>query len=294
MKKCATIAIIGRPSSGKSTLLNTICEQKISITSSSPQTTRNAIRGIYNDSRGQLIFTDTPGYHLSEQNFNQKLQEIAVNSLRESDLILYLVDGKRPAGKEENQIALMVKQSKVPVVVCINKNDITNVNEIEEAKLFLKNYFDDLNILTISGKNDEGVDEILIELFKNAPEGPLLFSEDTFTDQNLEFRISEIIREKAISNTKDEIPHSIYVEVYDLEYDKSIPKVWVRAFINVERESQKGIIVGKAGNNIKRIRVESFKDIKRIFPGSKLEIDLRVRCAGKWKSNSFIISNMIK
>lgn len=292
--KCASVAIIGRPSSGKSTLLNTICESKVSITSPTPHTTRNAIRGIYTDSRGQLIFTDTPGYHLSEKKFNKKMQDIAVSSLEETDAVLYIMDATRKPGDEEDSITYMLSGLTVPVVCCINKKDILSDKQIEEAQEYLKRSMPGRVVLVASAKADEGVDEILIELFKHAPEGELLYDENTWTDQDLEFRVSEIIREKAMNSVTAEIPYAIMVEVSDLEYNAEEGKVWIRAFITVERESQKGIMVGKGGENIKKIRIASFKEIKKIFPGSKLELDLRVRVNGKWKSNDMILSKVFK
>ncbi len=292
--KCASIAIIGRPSSGKSTLLNTICESKVSITSPTPHTTRNAIRGIYTDSRGQLIFTDTPGFHISEKKFNRKMQDIAVASLEETDAVLYMVDATRKPGSEEDAITYMLSGLSVPVVCCINKKDILSDSQIEDAEQYLKKSMPGRTVLVASAKMDEGVDEILIELFKHAPEGHLLYDEDTWTDQNLEFRVSEIIREKAMNSVTQEIPYAIMVEVADLEYSAEEGKVWIRAFITVERESQKGIMVGKGGENIKKIRVASFKEIKKIFPGSKLELDLRVRVNPKWKSNDMILSKVFR
>lgn len=292
--KCASIAIIGRPSSGKSTLLNTICESKVSITSPTPHTTRNAIRGIYTDSRGQLIFTDTPGFHISEKKFNRKMQDIAVASLEETDAVLYMVDATRKPGSEEDAITYMLSGLSVPVVCCINKKDILSDSQIGDAEQYLKKSMPGRTVLVASAKMDEGVDEILIELFKHAPEGHLLYDEDTWTDQNLEFRVSEIIREKAMNSVTEEIPYAIMVDVADLEYSAEEGKVWIRAFITVERESQKGIMVGKGGENIKKIRVASFKEIKKIFPGSKLELDLRVRVNPKWKSNDMILSKVFR
>ena len=290
--KCASVAIIGRPSSGKSTLVNTICESKVSITSPTPQTTRNAIRGIYTDSRGQLIFTDTPGYHLSDKGFNKKLQEIAVSSLEETDSVLYLLDATRAPGEEEDAISYMLSGLSVPVVCCINKKDVLTSEQLENAKEYLKTHMPGRVVLEASALVDDGIDELLIELFKHAPEGQLLYDENARTDQNLEFRISEIIREKAMNSVTQEIPHAIMVEVSDLEYNEQENKVWIRAFITVERESQKGIMVGKGGNNIKNIRIAAFKDIKKIFPQSKLELDLRVRVNGKWKTNEAILKKV--
>jgi len=181
--KCATVAIIGRPSAGKSTLLNTICEMKVSITASTPQTTRNAIRGIYTDSRGQLIFTDTPGFHLSEKTLNKRLQETALKSLEESDAVLYILDSKRSAGDEELALVSHIAKIKTPVVCVINKADIIRDSEEEAAKAFLAEHLPGRPVLKASAKLDEGVDEILIELFKLAPEGELLYPPDAYTDQ---------------------------------------------------------------------------------------------------------------
>ena len=292
--KSATVSIIGRPSAGKSTLVNTICEMKVSITSSTPQTTRNKIRGIYTDQRGQIIFTDTPGYHLSDKEVNRRMQDVTVSALSDSDIILYLIDGRRTQGTEEEAIAEMVKKTKVPVVCCINKKDILSQAQIEDAEFFIREHLPNAPILTASAKDDDGVDEILIELFKLAPEGELMYDESQYTDQPLEFRISEIIREKTIASLKEELPHAIFVEVSDMEYDEDEKKVWVRAFINVEREGQKGIIVGRGGEGIKRIRKESFKEIKRIFPGSTLELDLRVKSAPKWRNNQVVLDRIFR
>lgn len=292
--KVATVSVIGRPSSGKSTLVNTICEMKVSITSPVPQTTRNKIRGIYTDQRGQLIFTDTPGYHLSDKEINKRMQEVTVSALEDSDIILYLLDGTRSAKKEEETIADMIKASKRPVVAAINKGDILTDNNVEDARFFIEERLPSTPICICSALNDEGVDEVLIELFKFAKEGELLYGEDQYTDQDLEFRISEIIREKAMSNLSDELPHVIFVDVSDLEYDAESQRVWIRAFINVERNGQKGFLVGKNGENIRRIGTEARKEIRRIFPGSSVRLDLQVKTAEKWRSNSIVLDRVFR
>lgn len=294
MTKCASVAIVGRPSSGKSTLVNTICESKVSITSPSPQTTRNAIRGIYTDTRGQIIFTDTPGYHNSEKAFNRHMLEIVEKQLEECDSVIYLIDATRAPGAEEDTISFMLSGLSVPVICCINKNDIASAQQIETTKKYLASHMPGRKVFDLSAKEDNGIDDILIELFANAPEGELMYDENARTDQNLEFRITEIIREKAMNSVSAEIPQSIYVELSDMEYDQENAKVWIRAFITVERESQKGIMVGKGGVNIKNIRVASFKEIKKIFPELKLELDLRVKVNSKWKSNEFTLKNVFR
>ena len=292
--KSATVSVIGRPSSGKSTLVNTICEMKVSITSPTPQTTRNKIRGIYTDQRGQLVFTDTPGYHLSDKEINKRMQDVTVSALKDSDMILYVIDGKRKGGKEEEAISLMIEKAKVPTVVAINKTDILSKEEMEESKNFVSSRLPSVPILFISAKNDEGVDEVLIELFKNAKEGELLYDENQYTDQDLEFRISEIIREKTISTLSDELPHAIFVDVSDLEWNEETRTVWIRAFINVERDGQKGFIVGKGGSGIKRIGTEARKEIKTIFPGSTVRLDLQVKTAEKWRQNSIVLDKVFR
>ena len=292
--KSATVSVIGRPSSGKSTLVNTICEMKVSITSRGGQTTRNKIRGIYTDQRGQLVFTDTPGYHLSDKEINKRMQDVTVSALKDSDMILYVIDGKRKGGKEEEAIAEMIKKAKVPTVVAINKTDILSKEEMEESKNFVSSRLSSVPILFISAKNDEGVDEVLIELFKNAKEGELLYDENQYTDQDLEFRISEIIREKTISTLSDELPHVIFVDVSDLEWNEETRTVWIRAFINVERDGQKGFIVGKGGSGIKKIGTEARKEIKTIFPGSTVRLDLQVKTAEKWRQNSIVLDKVFR
>ncbi|MCH3919048.1 MAG: GTPase Era [Sphaerochaeta sp.] len=291
--KCATVAVIGRPSSGKSTLVNTICEMKVSITAATPQTTRNAIRGIYTDQRGQLIFTDTPGYHLSEQKLNLKLQETAKASLEETDIVLYVIDPTRKGGEEELAIAHLLGAIKTPVVAVLNKSDIASGMEMLEAESFLTTNLPQAKRLHASAKEDNGVDEILIALFDLAKEGELLYPEDERTDQSLEFRITEIIREKAIATVTQEIPHAIYVELADLENQEETNTIWVRAFIVVETDSQKGIVIGAGGRNIRNIRVAAFKEIKGIFPGRKLQLDLRVKAQPKWRKNDQILSRIL-
>lgn len=291
--KVATVSIIGRPSSGKSTLVNTICEMKVSITSPVPQTTRNKIRGIYTDQRGQLVFTDTPGFHISDKMLNKRMQDITLSALNDSDIILYLVDGSRKKGMEEEKIAELVKKASAPLVVAINKTDIANRETMSENEKFLKDYFDGLEPLKISALNDEGVDELLIELFKEAKEGELLYDKDTYTDQSLEFRISEIIREKAMDGLLDELPHVILVDIQDLEYSEEKKSIWVRAFVNVEREGQKGFLVGKNGENIKRIGSMARKEIKKIFPGCRVRLDLKVKVLDKWRTNPAMINKIL-
>lgn len=292
--KCGTVAIVGRPSSGKSTLLNTICEMKVAITSKTPQTTRNAIRGIYTDSRGQLIFTDTPGFHLSDKTLNKRLQQTAIRALGESDMILYLLDATRESGPEEEQLAILVKQTNSPVVLAVNKAEVATDEQKAAAAAFLAQHFPGIVPLFASAQEDEGVDEILIELFKFAPYGELLYPEDAYTDQDVEFRVAEILREKAMNLVTEEIPHAIYSEVADLEYDEKTNTVWIRAFIIVERETQKAIVVGRQGAGIAKIRTLAEPEIRQIFAGRKLRLDLRVKAQDKWRTNTVVLDKILR
>ncbi|HPZ16717.1 MAG TPA: GTPase Era [Sphaerochaeta sp.] len=292
--KCGTVAIVGRPSSGKSTLLNTICEMKVAITSRTPQTTRNAIRGIYTDKRGQLIFTDTPGFHLSDKTLNKRLQQTAIRALGESDMILYLLDATRESGEEEEQLALLVKRTNSPVVLAVNKAEIASEEEKTNAAAFLATHFPSTPVLFASAEKDEGVDEILIALFAFAPYGELLYPADAYTDQDVEFRIAEILREKAMNLVSEEIPHAIYSEVADLEYDEKTNTVWIRAFITVERETQKAIVVGKGGSGIAKIRAQAEPEIREIFAGRKLRLDLRVKAQDKWRTNPIVLDKILR
>lgn len=296
-EKSAFVAVVGRPSAGKSTLINTLCGQKVSIVSPVPQTTRNTIRGIVNREEGQLVFVDTPGRHISEKKLNRKLVELADRTLEESDLVLYLIDASRPVGKEEEELALAVQYSRAypeRTLVGLNKMDDKRA-DAARVYTFLQERLSPVpkeRQLEISAKTGTGVLELLKLLFSLAPEGNRLYEEDTYTDQDVQFRIAEIIREKAINKLREELPHSLYVEVADTELKDEGRRLWVRAFIMVERESQKGIVVGKGGEMIKTIRQGAQKELNRIFDW-KVELDLRVKVASDWRQNDTVLRRLI-
>lgn len=296
-EKSAFVAVIGRPSAGKSTLINTLCGQKVSIVSAVPQTTRNMIRGIVNREAGQLIFVDTPGRHISEKKVNRKLVELADRALEESELVLYLIDASRPVGKEEEELAKAVKNSRAypdRTVLCLNKIDDKR-SDTAGVYAFLQEQVPGIpkeRQREISAKHGTGTEELLQLLFSLAPAGHRLYPEDTYTDQDVQFRIAEIIREKAINNLREELPHSIYVEVADTELRDEGSRLWVRAFILVERESQKGIVVGKGGEMIKKIRQSAQKELNRIFDW-KVELDIRVKVSLDWRQDDRVLRRLI-
>lgn len=291
--KTAMVSIIGRPSAGKSTFLNTASGEKISIVSAVPQTTRNAIRGIVNTSLGQLVFIDTPGLHESEKKLNLKLTEIASEQMQDSDSILYVIDSTREQGSEEELISKMVAPYKDKLVIAINKTEDPAAKPAA-AQEYIARIFPDFpknRIIEISAKNDVNINEVLKALYELAPEAPHLYPEEFYTDQEVDFRIAEIIREQAINRLKEEIPHAIYVRIEEMQMAKQ-NLLKVRAVLCVERESQKGIVIGKGASMIKTIRVESIKECRKIFP-YRVDIDLQVKVDKNWRQKDVILNSIL-
>lgn len=292
--KTALVAIIGRPSSGKSTFLNMASGEYVSIVSPIPQTTRNAIKGIVNTSLGQLVFVDTPGYHISEKKLNLKLQQITHEQLDACECILYILDSSRDFGEEEKLTTELIKPFSEKTVVAINKIDIAK-NKIPSALNFLKTQLPKIppeRIIQISAKNDKGINETLKALYDISPIAPHLYPEEFYTDQEVGFRIAEVIRGQAINRLTDEIPHALYVDIADMEMKKNGKELWVRAFICVERDSQKGIVIGKGGAMIKAIRIESIKELRKIFD-YRINLDLQVKVVKNWRQKDFILNKLI-
>ena len=290
--KCALIVIIGRPSAGKSTFLNRICGEKVSIVSKVPQTTRNSVRGIVNSSKGQLIFIDTPGRHASAKKLNKKLLEVSERALENCDLVLYVLDAARLPGLEEEEIASLIAPLGEKTIAAVNKIDETGA-DFNRSREFISIKLPSLaeeRCFAISAKTGQGIDELLYALYALAPEGEALYGEDYYTDQETGFRIAEIIREQAINRLRQELPHSLYVDIADMELKE--PVLWVRAFIIVERESQKGMVVGKGGEMIKTIRLAALKNLKRVFDW-KIDLDLRVKTGKDWRQNDRVLKKII-
>ena len=292
--KTALVTIIGRPSAGKSTFLNTASGEKISIVSEMPQTTRNAIRGIVNTSLGQIVFVDTPGYHESEKKMNLKMRTIVADQLLSADSVLYVIDSTKVCGSEESLITGLLKEHQNKIVVAVNKIDQKN-SRPQDVRNFLKKELPDLDavkIIDVSAKEDKGINEVLRAIYDLAPVGPHLYPEEFYTDQEVDFRIAEVIREQAINRLEDEIPHCLYIQIADMEM-KTPNKMWCRAFICVEKESQKGIVIGKGASMIKTIRVESIKQLRKIFD-YKIDLDLQVKVDKNWRQNDLRLNKLLK
>jgi GTP-binding protein Era len=283
-KKAAFVAVVGRPSAGKSTLVNQICGEKVAIVSAVPQTTRNAIRGIVNREQGQLVFIDTPGRHKSDKKFNKKLTDISGRAANDSDIVLYLLDASRPPGPEEAEIASLLSPHADRTIAAINKMDL-NKNCVGFHE-FIADALPGVGerCFEISAKNNAGIEKLLSSLYDMAEEGEPFYDEEFYTDQEVDFRIAEIIREQAINRLRQELPHALYVEVADAQLNEETQKLWVRAFIVVEREAQKGMVVGKGGAMIKAIRLAALKELKKIFDW-KIDLDLRVKTGKDWRHN---------
>ena len=292
--KTGMVAIIGRPSAGKSTFLNTACQEEVSIVSPIPQTTRNAIKGIVNTSFGQLIFIDTPGYHDSDKKLNLRLKNVTETQLEDIDCVLYVLDSTRVPGNEEIHTAQLIKKHANKTVIAINKID-SKESRIQPIRRFIKDTLPQIpqeRIFEMSAQKDIGINEVLKALYDIAPIAPPMYSEDDYTDQDLAFRIAEAIRGEAINRLADELPHAVYVDIADVEKRNEGKKLWVRAFLCVERESQKGIVIGKGATKIKEIRAASLKKLNRIFI-YKVELDLQVKVDKNWRQRDYTLNKLI-
>ncbi|MBR5646297.1 MAG: GTPase Era [Treponema sp.] len=293
--KTAVVAIIGRPSAGKSTFLNTACQEDVSIVSPIPQTTRNAIKGIVNTSLGQLIFIDTPGYHDSEKKLNLMLKNVTESMLDGIDCVLYVIDSTRIPGDEEIHTAGLLKGLEAKTVIAINKTDSLQ-SKVLPVRNFIKENLPEIKneqIFEISAQNDTGINDVLRALYEIAPKGIPMYDEELATDQDLQFRVCEIIRGEAMNRLSDEIPHALYVEVADVEHRNDGKKLWIRAFLCVERESQKGIVIGKGASKIKEIRLAAMKKISEIYI-QKIDLDLQVKVNKNWRQKDVVLNRLIK
>ncbi len=284
-KKVWYVAIIGRPNAWKSTFINSLLWEKVSITSKIPQTTRKRVLAIYNDKSSQIIFLDTPWIHKSNKKFNEKINEVAIKSLEESDLILYFIDSSREWGEEEKYIKELIKEIKIPILKVYTKSDLTSKITFPER--------DDL--IKISSINQNWFKDLLSKIQQNLPNGPLLFPDDMYTKQDIFFRISEIIREKVFLNTKEELPHSIYVWVEEIVEEKTKSQkdlLKIVAYIYTDSSSQKYIVVWKWWVLINKIWKQARIDLEKIFD-KKVFLALRVKVMKNWRKNENLVKNIL-
>lgn len=287
--KSGFVGLVGRPNVGKSTLLNSIIGKKVSITSNKPQTTRNLIQGIYNKEDLQIVFVDTPGIHKSKNKLGKVLNKQAFFSIDDVDVILFLVDVSEELGKGDKFIIELLKEINKPVILVLNK-----IDKIKKDKILLKidEYKDLYNfseIIPLSAYKNNNVDRLLEVLEKYLPDSIQYFDNDTITSSSDSFVISELIREKVLELTEEEVPHSVTCITEKIEYSKNV--VNINALIVVDRENLKGIIIGKQGNMIKEIGTRARLDIQDYF-GKKVYLELFVKVIPKWREREKMLKEM--
>ena len=283
--KCGYAVVLARPNVGKSTLVNFITGQKIAITTNTAQTTRKQIKGILTEDDAQIVFIDTPGVHKPLNKLGEYLHEQSKSAIDDSDVILFLVDITQKAGKGDIWIVEnCIKKSKKPVIIVANKIDLIKDEGKKEANIIsYKTLFDEnLPIIKVSAKTGKNMQK-LIETIKNyLPNSPKLYPDDIITDQNMRMIASEVIREKIILNTKDEIPHSVAVLIDEYKTENDIDKI--KATIFVSADSQKGIIIGKNGSMLKKIGTDSRLELEEIIEG-KVFLELFVKVKKNWQKD---------
>ena len=284
------VTLIGRPNVGKSTLMNHLIGQKIAITSEKPQTTRNRIQTVYTDERGQIIFLDTPGIHKAKNKLGEYMVNVAENTLKEVDVILWLVEPTTFIGAGERHIAEQLSKIKTPVILVINKID--TVKSKEEILTFIAAYKDILNfaeIIPVSALKEMNIEDVKSSIFKYLPAGPQFYDEDTVTDQPMRQIAAELIREKALRMLDDEIPHGIAV-VIDQMKERPNGIIDVDATIVCERDSHKGIIIGKGGSMLKRIGTAARMEIENLMD-TKVNLKLWVKVRREWRDSDMYMKN---
>lgn len=288
--KSGFVTLIGRPNVGKSSLVNSFFGRKVLIVSDKPQTTRNRIRSIYTDQEHQIIFIDTPGIHKPIHRLGEFMVKAAIQAVKGCDLILFVVDASKGFGEPEMEMCQLVRFSKTETFLVVNKIDLTdNYEEIAESAQKKCECFN--KVFFTSVPRNEGIQELFQAIKSSIPEGPMYFPEKMTTDRPLSFQVAELIREKILLLTREEIPHCVAV-IVDQIVEKENDLVYIVATIYVERQSQKGILIGKDGSMIKQIGTLSRMEIEPLV-GKRVYLDLHVKVKKNWRDKDFIILNEI-
>ena len=287
--KSGFVTLIGRPNVGKSTLMNHLIGQKIAITSDKPQTTRNRIQTVYTDERGQIIFLDTPGIHKAKNKLGEYMVSVAEHTLKEVDVILWLVEPSTFIGAGERHIAEQLNKVKTPVMLVINKIDTVKKDEILTFIAAYKDICNFAEIIPVSALKEINIDDVKDCIFKYLPEGPQFYDEDTVTDQPMRQIAAELIREKALRMLDDEIPHGIAV-VIDQMKERPNGLIDIDATIVCERESHKGIIIGKNGGKLKKIGTSARTEIQNLMD-TQVNLKLWVKVRKEWRDSDLYMKN---
>ncbi|MFW5632200.1 MAG: GTPase Era [Suilimivivens sp.] len=286
--KSGFVALIGRPNVGKSTLMNCLIGQKIAITSHKPQTTRNRIQTVYTSEEGQIVFVDTPGIHKAKNRLGDYMVNVAERSLKEVDVILWLVEPSNYIGAGEQHIIEQLRKVNVPVILVINKIDTVKK---EELLGFIDTYRKEMEfaeIVPVSALKKENTEELIKCIMQYLPYGPAFYDEDTITDQPQRQIVAELIREKALRSLEEEIPHGIAVTIEKMKWRGDL--VDIEATIICERDSHKGIIIGKQGAMLKKIGTSARRDIEDLLE-SRVNLQLWVKVKKDWRDSDFLIKN---
>ena len=289
--KSGFVTIIGRPNVGKSTLMNHLIGQKIAITSNKPQTTRNRIQTVYTDmERGQIVFLDTPGIHQAKNKLGEYMVNVAEHTLSEVDVILWLVEPSTFIGAGEQHIIKQLKKTKTPVILIINKVDTVEREKILEYIDAYRKVFDFAEIVPASALREQNLDTVVDVIFKYLPYGPMFYDEDTVTDQPQRAIVAEIIREKALHALDDEIPHGIAVYIDRMKERRGQNIIDIDATIVCERDSHKGIIIGKGGSMLKKIGSNARYEMERLLD-TQVNLKLWVKVRKDWRDSELMMKN---
>lgn len=286
--KSGFVTLIGRPNVGKSTLMNSLIGQKIAITSRKPQTTRNRIQTVYTSDEGQIVFVDTPGIHKAKNKLGDYMVNIAERTIKEVDVVLWLVEPTNYIGAGEQHIIEQLKKITTPVILVINKIDTVKKEELFGFIDTYRKEMDFAEIAPVSALKKENTDELIKCIMKYMPYGPAFYDEDTITDQPQRQIVAEMIREKALRLLEEEIPHGIAVTIEKMKWRGRI--VDIDATIICERDSHKGIIIGKQGSMLKRIGTNARKDIENMLE-CQVNLQLWVKVKKDWRDSDFLLKN---
>ncbi len=288
--KSGFVSLIGRPNVGKSTLMNQLIGQKIAITSNKPQTTRNRIQTVYTCDEGQIIFLDTPGIHKAKNKLGEYMVSAAENTLNEVDVVMWLVEPSTFIGAGDQHIAEILKKVKTPIILVINKIDTVTKEEILTFIDAYKNLHEFAAIVPVSALKGENKENLLKVIFDYLPNGPQYYDEDTVTDQPERQIVAELIREKALRLLSDEIPHGIAVAIDSMKERNRGQLMDIDATIVCERDSHKGIIIGKQGAMLKRIGTDARREIEHLLM-CKVNLQLWVKVKKDWRDSDFLLKN---
>ncbi len=284
------VAIVGRTNVGKSTLMNHLIGMKIAITSNKPQTTRRRMQTVFTSEEGQIVFLDTPGIHLPHNKLSEYMDNVAYKSVSDVDAILFVVEPETYIGKGERQMIKRIEESGKPVVLAVNKCDMTDTEHTDKAISAYKQVLDIKEAVAVSALKGLNIDELMSVLMKYLPEGPMLYDEDTVTDETERDIVAEIVREKILRNLKDEVPHGVAVSVISFK-ERDDGLINIEADIICDKDSHKGIIIGKAGSMLKKIGSESRKDIEELLE-AHVNLKLFVKVRAGWRQNSMMLKDL--